>query len=713
MGPPRRPDITKIARPVPHLAKRKLPTCGVQVKFKNFKPRLLPDARVFAEARSNEHLLLPALDRLGFSLVALMFDDFAPSISRSKPGHPASTRKIARLIAEALPSDAGHYDGEINFPGQQWHIIAAHDTAAVLAAVDALLRRCYLLQFARLFVAETPRCLRVAWPVDGAVLDFNQPSQLPTPETTASPVVAPVPRPFWSKVLGSVGLGLGCLLLAFFASSAFAAAPPINFSHTPAKAICASAGFNLFTGESWTEKTTALPRQHCFDSLLAHDPPANSADAADVGNFHQTWSHRAMSGSHEAKLRAANFLIPMTESEFQKKLLDGVSSLYDENKERRKDIDKVKTQINDLALKFANISRAATSGELRANALPGRVSERCASHLAGIAIMSGIKQGKVDGKLESLACNLMGIESRTALTSSDIPLPTGYSGEVAELVGMFGTARLYGTILPLGNGVTKLPRLKTDPTFGLIAGSGPVTEKSPQTEWVTFTAEKFGGLVRLPSEMEEDSIVEIGQFLARYIARQISYIEDYNFWRSTGAGSGVNGTAEGLTKSVATDSKTTTSTGLGSPSEFTVTHLRTLRTVPDASALRQGAYYMHPSFEALLAGFNTAGARPYNPQAQIQGSGAQPFMIGPTFDGFPVRWIDVMPVFTTADALSTVHVLFGDASFNYLGIRGGIRVDTSGEAGFTTDEILVRGLERLTIGKMATGCVGGLITDAA
>jgi len=30
--------------------------------------------------------------------------------------------------------------------------------------------------------------------------------------------------------------------------------------------------------------------------------------------------------------------------------------------------------------------------------------------------------------------------------------------------------------------------------------SGPVTEKSPQFAFVTFNAEKFGGLIRLPSE---------------------------------------------------------------------------------------------------------------------------------------------------------------------------------------------------------------------
>ncbi len=347
----------------------------------------------------------------------------------------------------------------------------------------------------------------------------------------------------------------------------------------------------------------------------------------------------------------------------------------------------------------------------------GKVSDDCAEWFGALAILGLHQRHKLEGinrdSLVARSLGVLGMEARTALSSSDIPLPTQFGGEVVALVGMFGTARKYGTVFPLGAATVKLPKLKTDPTFGLLAQSVTVTEKSPQIEWVTFTPEKFGGLVRMPNELDADSIVPLGRFIAEYAARQIAYVEDWNFWRSTGAASGVNGTAEGLTKSVATDSKTTVSGLLGSPSEFTVTHFRTLRGVCDAGALRRGAYYLHPSFEALLATFNVSGNSPFNPAAQISGSGANPMEITPTLDGYPVRWIDVMPVYTTSDALSTVHVLFGDASFNYLGVRGQLRFDTSMEAAFTTDEILVRAMERFTIGKMATASMAGLITHSA
>jgi HK97 family phage major capsid protein len=363
------------------------------------------------------------------------------------------------------------------------------------------------------------------------------------------------------------------------------------------------------------------------------------------------------------------------------------------------------------SLRRAGLARGAS------NPSPGQISDGCAEWFGAVAILGLEKRGKLEGQnreaLLTRSSSILGVETRTALSSSDIPLPTQYSGEVVALVGMFGTARRFGTVFPLGAATVKLPRLKTDSTFGLLTQSTTIAEKSPQTEWVTFTPEKFGGLVRMPNELDADSIVALGRFIAEYAARQLAYVEYWQFWRSTGAASGINGTAEGLTKSVATDSKTTTSTGLGSPCEFSITHFRTLRGVCDAGALRRGAYYLHPSFEALLATFNTSGNKPFNPAAQISGSGANPMTIVPTLDGYPIYWIDVMPVYTTSDALSTVHVLFGDVSYNYLGVRGTPMIQTSIEAAFVTDEILVRALERLTVGKMATGAVAGLITAAA
>ena len=365
-------------------------------------------------------------------------------------------------------------------------------------------------------------------------------------------------------------------------------------------------------------------------------------------------------------------------------------------------------EVAKLQKHLDDVRKSQLSQKASAPARPGNVSEACARHLGALVLLAGLRQEKLDGRNADAASGMFkditGMEVKTALTSSDIPLPVGYGAEVVELVSLYGTARKYGTVFPLGNGVVKLPKLTTDPTFVLIAGSGTVTEKSPQTAWVTFTAEKFGGLVRLPSEIDEDSIFAMGQFLARYAARNIARAEDQNFWVGSGAASGVNGTVEGLTYSTITNSKVTQMASTKTKySDATLANLRAIRAVVDAAAIGMGAYYMHPSFEQHLSGLNTAGDKPY----QANGLG------GATLDGFPIRWIDIMPAYSTSANVSKVFALFGDPSYQYLGVRGGIRFDTSKEAGFATDEILVRALERFTIGLMANGAVSGLETAAS
>jgi HK97 family phage major capsid protein len=340
---------------------------------------------------------------------------------------------------------------------------------------------------------------------------------------------------------------------------------------------------------------------------------------------------------------------------------------------------------------------------------PGRVSEACARHLAAVVIAGALKSGRLDAlphtpreSLASLCREVLGAEYKAALTTSDIPLPTQFSGEIVELVAQYGAARRYGTVFPLGAGIVKLPRLKTDPVFGLIAMSASVPEKSPQIEWVTLSASKWGGLIRLPAEIEADSVVAIGQFLARYAARQLARLEDVVYF--TADGSGTYDSLQGLTKSTITNGMVSQMASTKTRySDSTLAHWRALRAVPDAAVLGSAAYYCHPSFEQHLAGFNTSGDRPYNANAAR----------GATLDGFPVRWVDTLPPYSTAANAAKVFALFGDLSYQYLAVRGGVNIAASVDAAFSTDEILVRALERFTIGLMATGAVAGLQTAAS
>lgn len=341
--------------------------------------------------------------------------------------------------------------------------------------------------------------------------------------------------------------------------------------------------------------------------------------------------------------------------------------------------------------------------------VPGKVSDECARFLGAIVLLTGERNGKLSHLAQSQREALLGesraiigISQKAALTTGDIPLPVEYGSEVAELVPMYGKARQYATVYPLGVGTTKLPRLKTSPAFGFIAQSATIPEKSPQVEFVDFLAKKAGGLVRVPSEIDADSIVALGQFLSRYAARETAKWEDTVLF--TADGTGTYESLKGVTKEVVDQSKVETmATTKTKISDSTLTNFRAMCARVDSPALAVGTYYLHPSLEQHLATFNTAGDYPY------RGNGAN----GATLDGFPIRWVDVLPPYSTSADPSKVFALFGDLSFWYLGLRSGFSLDTSVDVFFATDEIAVRALERFTIGMMATGAMSGLRTAAS
>lgn len=306
------------------------------------------------------------------------------------------------------------------------------------------------------------------------------------------------------------------------------------------------------------------------------------------------------------------------------------------------------------------------------------VSPECAAYLTAIAAIGAEKVGKLSHLERSnrdwllgKSSELLGMETKAALTTSDVPLPT---------------------VFPLGAGTVKLPKLSTDTAFGFItAMSGSVGEKVPQIGFVQFDAQKAGGIVRIPSEIDQDSIVPIGQFIARYGARRLAAWEDATFWMADA--SGTYNSLSGVCKAADTAGyKVQLLSTKTKPSDITLADLRTLRTKVDAAVLKTAGYCMHPTMEALLASFNgstngTVFVRQPDGRA--------------TLDGFPINWIGAMPVYDSTAHVNQYQATFGDLSFWYFGERGQVRVDISNDIYFATDEIGVRFLERFVPKSMA------------
>ena len=215
--------------------------------------------------------------------------------------------------------------------------------------------------------------------------------------------------------------------------------------------------------------------------------------------------------------------------------------------------------------------------------------------------------------------------------------------------------------------------------------------------------EKAGGIVRIPSEIDADSIVALGQFIARYIAREMARWEDTVLFTADGTAtyklmSGVGKASITLGKSVLL------SAGKTAPSDATLADFRALRRQVSTAALGMSAYYLNLTWENRLVSFNN------NTNGQVYvPNGAN----GATLDGFPLRWVDVLPVYDTAPNAGAIPIIFGAMEYQALGIRSGLAIDTSADVYFESDEIAIRALERLVIGRMADDALAALkLADA-
>jgi len=369
-----------------------------------------------------------------------------------------------------------------------------------------------------------------------------------------------------------------------------------------------------------------------------------------------------------------------------------------------------------LQQQVADVRRLlATRGQLRsARRAPGLVSDDCARHLAAQFIVQCEKSGKLEAlsslptqrdALVSFARGALNLTTRAALTTTDIALPVEYGGEIRELISDFGVVRRRMTSYPIGMGTARPARMGTRPAFGSIAMSAAFTELSPTVTFASLESHKIGGVVRLPRELDEQSIVAMGQFLARYGAVEFARAEDT--WGFLADGSGTYESVKGVVKIARDNSKTVPlAPSKTKPSDATLDDLRTLRRLVNKAALngRLSAYYLDSTWETRLPAFRTQ-QEPNVYQRLPDGTAV--------LDGYPIVWTDVLEPYSTNVAADKAIAVFGALSFWWLGEHGTPRLDTSEHVWFANDQLAVRFIEEIDFDYAAADAAAALLTAAS
>ncbi len=342
------------------------------------------------------------------------------------------------------------------------------------------------------------------------------------------------------------------------------------------------------------------------------------------------------------------------------------------------------------------------------------ISDEAAQALAAHVILGLERSGKMDGlfrddalrlKLLRDARNVMDIQQRyTGQTTTEFPLPYAYGRDVAMLIAEYGVARNAMTRYPMYQGTAKPPRHKTGMTFGSIAMAALFTEKNPAYEFATLEPHKVGGIVVTPRELFENSLVEVGNYLADLGAYAFAEVEDA--WAFLADGSGTYESVKGVCAVASDNSKVVTMpTGSTSPDDIRLSDFIDVLSKVNTKARTRGAWYLNNTFEAKLPSINTE-AFPYYYFTKPDGTSM--------LFGRPIVWTEVLQPWTADAAAGKYVAVFGDLRFWWMGqTESGPRIDTSSDVLFQYDQIATRFLEEIDFDYMAADAAAALKTAAS
>lgn len=108
--------------------------------------------------------------------------------------------------------------------------------------------------------------------------------------------------------------------------------------------------------------------------------------------------------------------------------------------------------------------------------------------------------------------------------------------EILRLMEEFGVARTDFRVLPMGKSkVITIPRKLTGATVTRTSENTAITDTKVTLDYVTLTASKVAAIVAMSSELDEDSIVDMGQYVNELLGESFAEEEDGQFYAGTGS----------------------------------------------------------------------------------------------------------------------------------------------------------------------------------
>lgn len=310
----------------------------------------------------------------------------------------------------------------------------------------------------------------------------------------------------------------------------------------------------------------------------------------------------------------------------------------------------------------------------------------------------------------AIECREKGIPMLKAMsegvnTAGGFLVPDEFDPTLIRLVEQYGAFRRRAQISRMARDTKNVPRRTGGVTAYWVSEGNAPTASQMAVDNVKLIAKKLAAIIIWSSELDEDSLINIGDELMQEIALAFAQSEDNAAFLGDGTSTygGVTGLSSTIQKTVtdAGGTWTTDAHKLYNPSVVGASgNLWSEVAMADLTAMvgsvlstvneNNCAWFCHRLFYWSVM-VKLLAAQGGSPAAEAKG----PLGGGNTFLGYPVEYVQVMP---SAAAASSIPLYFGDmAMAAAFGDRRERTLALSDQYKFAEDQLAIRGTERLDI----------------
>ena len=278
------------------------------------------------------------------------------------------------------------------------------------------------------------------------------------------------------------------------------------------------------------------------------------------------------------------------------------------------------------------------------------------------------------------------------MTSGGALVPEELETAIIDLREIFGLARQECGVFPMATDTKIIPRRAGSATAYAVGPGVEITESNATFDQVELTARKWGALTRIDSEIMEDAVINLADFIANDFALLFAEKEDDALFNGDGTSTyhGILGIRPKIIDGTHTQGAVDAATNNDTFAEITANDLSVL----------MGELPTYANANAKWWCSNQGYANVFARITGAAGGATLEALAGPQFRsylGFPIVTTPKMPT-TTGDLSNLAMILFGDMRMaTTFGDRRGFRMAILRERYAEFDQIGIIATERFDI----------------